>query len=278
MSMAGDTELQRTSVRAALSHRKLEAFARIEADFVASFVFVQEVRGQRRFDEFPVAESARFLHALYICDAKDRLLSVPAMGDRYEGRRCLELLREWQAGRSADVVAFIHRHLDDQPFAELTRQIERATRAGDTARAQRLTSGRAVLLNRNFNLSVALDALFALAPERLRAETRAACKRLGHTPTAIERQLADLDSELYTYAPSPELARRNLLVMNRLVPHVMGARGDHPGERTDRVLPPASPSPSYAEERIPGERTLLSLRWRAAPRVEPAAPSASAQA
>lgn len=275
--MAPDIRTQQTSARSELSHRKLEAFARIEADFIASFTFVQEVHGQRRFDSFPAAQSVRYLHALYVCECKDRLLSVRTTRDRYEGSRCLALLRDLQAGHASDVVAFIHRHLDDQPYAELTRQIEHATRAGDAVRAQRLNSGRAVLLNRNFNLSHALDALFSLAPESLRAETRAACKRLGHTPAAIDRQLADLRSALYAYAPSPELARRNLLVMNRLAPRIMGSRGDLPGERTDHVLLPALPAPSYAEERILGEQTLLSLGWRAAPRIEPAPPRLAAE-
>lgn len=272
--MPENTGKRRENAHIKLSQRKLEAFAEIEADFVASFTFVQEVHGQRRFEAFPVALSVRYLHALYICERKDRLLSVSAIGERYQGMRCLELLRDWQGGRAAEVVAFIHQQLDDQPFAEVTRQIEHATRIGDMARARRLTSGRAVLLNRNFTLSHALDALFTLSPEQLRAEARAASKRYGHTPRAIERQLDDLRSELYSYAPSPELARRNMLVMNRLAPRIMDAHGDHPGERTDHVMPPISPEPSYAEGRIPGERTLLSLGWHTLPRLETATPAA----
>src|SRR5690242_696829 len=132
----------------ALARRKLEAFTRIEGDFVASFSFVQDVHGRRRLDAFPIAHAVRYLHALYICECKDRLLSIPKTIQRYEGARCLELLRGWQDGHTADVVAFIHRKLDDQPFAELTRRIEEAARAGDTPLARRLASGRAVLLNR----------------------------------------------------------------------------------------------------------------------------------
>ena len=275
--MPGNTGKRRGNAHTDLSHRKLEAFAEIEADFVASFTFVQEVHGQRRFEAFPVALSVRYLHALYICECKDRLLSVSAIGERNQGRHCLELLRDWQGGRAAEVVAFIHQQLDDQPFAEVTRQIEHATRIGDMARARRLTSGRAVLLNRNFTLSHALDALFTLSTEQLRTEARAASRRYGHTPKAIERQLDELRSELYAYAPSPQLARRNMLVMNRLAPRIMDAQGDHPGERTDRVAPPISPEPSYAEERIPGERTLLSLGWRTLPRLESATPAALAE-
>ena len=272
--MTINTGTRRAGERAALAQRKLEAFARIEADFIASFSFVQETHGQRRFDAFPLAQSVRYLHARYVCECKDRLLSVRTTGDRYEGTRCLELLRDWQDGRVAGVVAFIHRNLDDQPFAELTRQIEQATGAGDTLLAQRLISGRAVLLNRNFNLSHALDALFALPAEQLRAGARAACKRLGHTPTAIERQLAELRTDLYATSPTPELARRNMLLMNSLAPRVMDAYGDHPGERTDRVELPTLPSPPYAEARIPGEMTLLSLAWHALPTLPSAAPGA----
>lgn len=261
--MAVETRQRRTSVSSELTQRKLAAFARIETEFAASFAFVQEMRGQRRFEGFTVAQAVRYLHALYICERKDRLLSVRTTRDRYEGRRALELLGEWQAGRIAEVIAFIHHDLDDQPFGDLSREIERATRAGETIRAVRLISGRANLLNRNFNLSHALDALFALPPERLRDEARAECKRLGHTPAAIARQLRETHSDLYAFAPSQALAQRNMLVMNRLAPLVMAARGDHPGERTDRVAIPTIPDPPYAETRISGQRTQLSLDWRA---------------
>ena len=244
-----------------LARRKLDAFARIEEDFAASFRFVQEVHGQRRFATFPVADSVRYLHALYLCECKDRLLSIPKNIQRYEGGYCLELLRDWQQGRTADVVAFIHRKLDRLPFAELTQGIEAAILAADAALVRRLTSGRIVLLNRNVNLSHALDAIFALDPARLRAEVRAACARFGHTPDDIDRQQQELRSELYGYAPSAALARRNMLLMNRLGPQVMDADGDRPGERTYRVQPPASPVRSYAESAIPGEMTLTSMAW-----------------
>lgn len=245
-----------------LTRRKLEAFAHIEEDFVASFSFVQDVHGRRRFASFPVADAVRYLHALYVCERKDRLLSIPKRNSqRYEGTRCLELLHGWQEGHTADVVAFIHRKLDEHPFAELTRQIEAAAAAGDAPLARRLTSGRTVLLNRHVNLAHALEAMFTLEPEPLRAEVRVACQRFGHTSDAIERQLAELQSDLYTYAPSAALARRNMLVMNRLGMHVMDGYGDRPGERTNRVRPPASPSPAYAEVPIAGEMTLISMRW-----------------
>src|SRR5579884_2162826 len=245
-----------------LTRRKLEAFAAIEEDFVASFSFAQAVHGQERFAAFSVADVVRYLHALYICERKDRLLSVYKNIERYEGARCLELLRGWQEeGSAVEVVAFLQRKLDTQPFAQLTQQIEAATRTGDVRVAGRLISGRAVLLNRSFNLARALDAVFALEPERLRDEVRMACERNGHTPGDIDRELAELRSELCAYAPHPELARRNMLVMNRLGPQVMDAVGDRPGARTDRVLAPTLPAPPYAEQVIPGAMTLSSMGW-----------------
>lgn len=248
-----------------LTRRKLDAFGRIEAEFIIGFTFTQQAQGQQRFAAFPIADTVRYLHALYICECKDRLLSVPRTIERYEGERCLELLRGWQEGHTADVVAFIHSKLDNQPFAEVSRRIEEATRMGDRAAARRLASGRMVLLNRNFNLSHALDAIFAPGPERLRDEVTAACARWGHTPEDISRQLAELRSDLYSYAPSAALARRNMLLMNYLGPHLMDAVGDHPGERTDRVRPPALPAPPYAEETISGETTQISLSWHSRP-------------
>jgi hypothetical protein len=56
--------------------QKLEAFERLQAEFEASFHFVQEVHGQRRFSAFPVMETVHYLHALWVCECKDRLLSV----------------------------------------------------------------------------------------------------------------------------------------------------------------------------------------------------------
>ena len=107
-----------------LSARKLTEFARIEDEFIASFLFVQEVHGQQRFASFPLAQTVRYLHALYTCELKDRLLSVLKNIERYEGERCLRLLRGWQEGQTAEVVAFIHSKLDNQPFGEVSRQIE----------------------------------------------------------------------------------------------------------------------------------------------------------
>ncbi len=250
-----------TEVRNALTQAKLDAFAQIEADFVASFSFVQDVHGQRRFDIFPVALTVRYLRALYICECKDLLLSIPVSASRYEGVRCLELLREWQNGKSAGVVAFIHRRLGDHPYGELTARIEEAQHAGDTPLAHRLVSGRAVLLNRTITHSHALDAIFALDPMRAGDDISAYCADVGLTPAEIDRRLADLQTLLYSFAPNGPLARRNMLLMNHLGQRIMSAAGDHPGERTERVLSPTSPEPSYAEEVITGQMTLVSLHW-----------------
>ena len=45
-----------------LAKQKLEAFERLQSEFEASFQFVQEVHGQRRFTAFPVMESVHYLH------------------------------------------------------------------------------------------------------------------------------------------------------------------------------------------------------------------------
>jgi hypothetical protein len=79
-----------------LAKQKLEAFERLQPEFEASFHFVQQVHGQRRFSTFPVMESVHYLHALWICECKDRLLSIYKNIERFEGRYCLDLLRRWQ--------------------------------------------------------------------------------------------------------------------------------------------------------------------------------------
>jgi hypothetical protein len=47
-----------------LAEQKLAAFERLQPEFEASFRFIQEVHGQRRFATFPVAEMVHYLHAL----------------------------------------------------------------------------------------------------------------------------------------------------------------------------------------------------------------------
>ena len=250
-----------------LTARKLADFARIEEEFLESFIFVQDVHGQRRFSSFPLEQVVRYLHALYICDLKDRLLSVYTNIMRYEGERCLRLLRGWQEGQTAAVIAFIHRKLDNLPFGEVSRQIERSANSGDAQTASRLAEGRVVLLNRNYNLSHALDAIIMPEPAQLRGEVLALCARLGHTPADLDRQIADLHSDVYSYAPSAPLARRNMLVMNSLGVRIANTRGARPSDRTDRVGRPTIPAPPYAEEVIPGAMTLVSLTWIGAERL-----------
>src|SRR5690242_8399689 len=106
-----------------LVSQKLDAFEHLHSEFEACFKYVQEVHGQRRFSDFPVSASVHYLHALWVCECKDRLLSIPKTIERYEGVSCLHLLRAWQEGDSADVVGFLQRKLDTLPFVDLTRQI-----------------------------------------------------------------------------------------------------------------------------------------------------------
>src|SRR5690348_14033193 len=161
---------------AALVDEKLAAFDRLQPEFEVSFQYVQEVQGQRRFAALSVAASARYLHALWVCECKDCLLSVPRTMGRYEGRRALELLRDWQAGASAGVVGFLQLKLDTLPFGEITRQLEETRRqAGESLLAERLAHGRLVLLNRAMHLCRALEPLFALPEKALLAEARDAC-------------------------------------------------------------------------------------------------------
>ncbi len=244
-----------------LTQQKLVAFEGIENEFIASFQYKEAVHGQQRFDKLPIVDTVRYLHALWVCERKDALLSVPYSKARYEGQRCLELLRDWQRPEhsSAGVVKFLHRKLDMLEFAELTRQVEEAQRAGKRHVAERLIHGRMILLNRNFNLSQALDAIFTTEPDDLEEQVRLACHHYGHTPEQIEQQLAEMRSPLYLRAPHPALARRNMEVMNHLGVSVTENAADRPGSRTDRVMSPTLPQPAYAEQMIIGEITLSSM-------------------
>ncbi|MBF6591460.1 MAG: hypothetical protein IVW57_13165, partial [Ktedonobacterales bacterium] len=143
---------------------KLKAFEQIRADFEESFQYAQEVHGQRRFDSFPVPAVVRYLHALWICDCKDQLLSVPRTIERYEGPRALALLLAWQEGDSAGVIEFLQAKLDMLPFGQITQQMreEALAQRSDPAWVARLAHGRRVLLNRGMNLYQALDAIFVL--------------------------------------------------------------------------------------------------------------------
>jgi hypothetical protein len=243
-----------------LAKQKLEAFERIQSEFEASFQFVQEVHGQRRFSSFPVMESVHYLHALWICECKDRLLSIYKNIERFQGSYCLDLLRLWQDGDSADVIAFLHAKLDGFPFVELTHQImvAKTTRSADNGLVRRLIHGRQTLLNRSMNLMQALDAIFTLPEEDLKYEVRDACAIYGHTRNQIEQQLAEMVDPLYSYVPNRLLAQRNMLVMNKLGVEVMTLPTDRPGERTWKVEASTEPMPSFAMHTIDGYLELVS--------------------
>lgn len=243
----------------ALAKQKLAAFEQLQPEFEANFRFIQEVHGQRRFTAFPVAETVHYLHALWVCECKERILSVYTNIGRYDGQQCLSLLQGWQAGETADVIAFLQRKLGGLPFADLTRQIQEATNAGqaDDGLLPRLVHGRLVLLNRDMNLIQVLDNIFALSQNDLISEVQAACVHYGHTPSQIEQQLAEVEDPLFSYAPHQVLAQRNMQVMNSLGMSIMTLPTDLPGERSWRVVVPEEPLRPFAESVIRGYLTLL---------------------
>ncbi len=240
-----------------LVKQKFAAFEQLQPAFEQCFQFVQQVHGQQRFSTFPVASTVRYLHALWICECKDRLLSIYKNIERYEGTHCLQLLRNWQEGETADVIDFLQRKLDMMPFADFTRQIHQAKshHKGDGL-SHRLIEGRTTMLNRGMNLMQAFDAIFALSEEQLIDEVRAACALYAHRPEQIEQQLAELDTVLYAYAPSQQLAQRNMELMNKMGVHVMHKPSDQPGNRSWRVLSPSVQPGPFAEQVIEGYTEL----------------------
>ncbi len=252
--------METTGTTTEVIQQKLAAFEQLQPEFEACFQYVQEVHGLKRFAELPIADAVRYLHALWVCECKDRLLSIYKNIERYEGRYCLELLKSWQeVGTNADVVAFLQRKLDMQPFVELTRQLhEGELHDGDFGLAQRLRHGRHILLNRGMNLLHALDQMFALSEEQLVQEVRAASSHYGHEPLQIGRQLEAMDSAIYSYTPHQELAQRNMKLMNKLGVQVTSKPTDQPGQRSWRVLEPTEPLGPYAEHVILGYQELTS--------------------
>ena len=103
--------MRRTLAGETLAKQKLTAFEQLQPEFEANFHFIQDVHGQLRFAIFPVTETVHYLHALWVCELKERLLSVRMNIGRYEGRQCLSLLQQWQEGETAAVVAFLQRKL-----------------------------------------------------------------------------------------------------------------------------------------------------------------------
>ncbi len=247
-----------TLAGARLAEQKLEAFELLQSEFEASFHFVQEVHGQRRFATFPVAETVHYLHALWVCERKDRLLSVYKNIVRYEGQHCLALLQQWQSGETSAVIAFLQRKLDALPFAAIMQQIEEAKtirHAGDGL-LRRLLHGRLVLLNREMNLLQSLDGIFTLSDDELLQAVQTACISYGHTPNQIEQQLAEVDKPLSSYAPHQLLAQRNMQMMNTLGITVMILPTDLPGERSWKVAAPTEPLRPFAESVIRGYQEL----------------------
>lgn len=246
---------------------KLARFDQISGEVLASFPYVQDVHGQRRFSSFPILATVHYLHALWICNMKDLLLSVPVAGrrrkgsddrfERYEGQYALELLREWQEGNSANLADFLELKLDYAPFGLITRNYEAAARSGDYALTRRLAHGRNILLNRTHNLVSALRAIFALPPDRLLLEVQEACAQYGHTIEQCNEQLDEMSSPLYMYVPHPALARRNMVLMNALGMKVSDNVADRPGKRTASVQPPAMPQYAYADFVVAGATTML---------------------
>jgi len=241
-----------------LVQHKLSAFASMQAEFEDCFHFQQDVHGEKRFSSFPVGRIVFYLHALWLCERKDRLLSVYKNIRRYDGVHCLQLLRDWQSGANAQVVAFLVQKLDRPSFADLTARIEEERREqGEESVAQRLEHGRLVLLHRAMNLMHALEAMFSLSEKDLLNEVRPACEQYGHTPALIEQQLAELHSPLYTYRPHRLLARCNMAVMNRIETTVSAHTANLPGERSARVRPSLQPRAPFADHVIAGYLPLL---------------------
>jgi hypothetical protein len=236
---------------------KIDTFERMQPEFEVSFQFVQDVHGQKRFPSFQVSDVVRYLHALWICERKGRLLGVPKTVKEYEGKRCLELLRLWQQEDTASVVDFLQHKLDMLPVAQITQQYSEAYHLRqDDGLAQRLAHGRLIMLNRGFNLMQALDAIFALSDDALSEEVRATCEQYGHLPEQIAQQLEEMDSSLYAYVPNQALAQRNMLVMNELGMNVVFRPSDLPGQRSWRILPATEPLSPYAEQVVEGYQEL----------------------
>lgn len=234
--------------------QKLAAFDQLQAEFEASFQFIIDLHGQRRFESFTVADIVRYLHALWICECKDRLLSIYKNIERHEGRTCLELLCQWQEeGDASDVIAFLQHKLDMLPLATITRQIHEARfKHSNDGLAQRLIYGRKVLLNRGINMMLAFDAIVKLPQEALLREVQDACKFCEHLPEQIAHQLAEFDTPLFSYIPHQALAQRNMTSMNKLTIDGIRIPADLPEDRSWRVVSPVEPLSPFAEHIVAG--------------------------
>lgn len=104
----------------------------------------------------------------------------------------------------------------------------------------------------------ALDAIFAPPEDELMIEVQMACSQYGHDPSQIEKQLAEMDTPLYSYVPHRSLAQLNIALMNKLGVDVMTRPSDAPGQRSWRVVEPSEPPGPYAEHIIAGYVELTS--------------------
>ena len=205
--------MRRPVVKETLAQQKLATFEQLQPEFEVSFCFVQAVHGQRRFAAFSVTETVQYLHALRICECKDRLLSAHNTIARYEGQHCLHLLRGWQAGETAEVVAFLQRKLDGVPFADLLPQIQEARTKYpvDDGVVRRLVHGCLVLISRGMNMLQAVESICTLPEDVLIQEVRTACIQYGHTPRQIEQQLASAADLCSSYAPHHDTGSKTAL-------------------------------------------------------------------
>jgi hypothetical protein len=245
-----------------LVKQKLATFAEIQTEFERCFRFKQEVHGQKRFTSFPIDQLVFYLHALWLCECKDRLLSVYKNIRRYAGERSLELLQAWQEGDNAGVVAFLLQTLEIQSIADFTAQIDRAQQHGAGQGAlQRLEQGRQIQLNRGINLMHALEAISALSPVRLLDEVRQACERYGHTPAQLQEQLAAMATPVYTYRPHALLAQKNMTVMNHLDMDGLARGIEGPHAQAWLFKAPEQPRAPFAEQIIPGYLQMLAPQF-----------------
>jgi hypothetical protein len=241
-----------------LVKQKLTAFAGIQDEFERCFRFKQEVHGQKRFSTFPVEQIVFYLHALWLCECKDRLLSVYKNIRRYAGGHSLELLQAWQTGDNAGVVSFLLETLEIQSIADFTAQIDRVQQQGaDQELMQRLEQGRQIQLHRGSNLMHALEAIAAQSPANLLTEVRRACELYGHTPARLEEQLAGMSAPIYAYRPHALLAQKNMTVMNHLDVDVLAHNAAEPRAQAWLLKSAEQPRAPFAEQVIPGYLEML---------------------
>ncbi len=250
---------EKTEELADIIEQKLAVFTAMREEFEASFHFLQDMHGQKRFESFSVADAVRYLHARWICERKGRVLSIAKTSKEYEGGLCLKLLQKWQEGDTASVVDFLSRRLDMLPLADITRQMhEMQQERRNDGLLKRLIHGRLVMLNLGMNLLHLLDALFVLSEEELLQAVQDACVLYGHTPEEITLQLQEIDSPLYSYVPHQSLAQQNMLVMNTMGTEGLILPDDVPGQRSWRVEQPTKPNSPLAEHVVEGYQELVS--------------------